>query len=104
MKIKKALKGKKKTKEEDDEWFLLKVRLAELMLKDIKEDWEVGNIPSISRKVYEMRSIVNKIIENLPIYLKELTEISILPDSNNENGIILETEMLKRWGIKFDQG
>ena len=94
----------KNDKNESDEWFLLKQRLAGLMLKDIKQDWEVGNIPSVPRKVYEMRSIVNKIIENCPRYLKELGEIRILWDNNHENGIILEREMLERWGIEFDQG
>ena len=39
------------TEEESDDWFKLKQILAKLVLKDIKEEWNAGNIPSIDPKI-----------------------------------------------------
>jgi len=91
------------TEEESDDWFKLKQILAKLALRDIREEWKVGNIPSTSRKIYEMNSTMNGIIEELFIYLKELGKIYILHDIEGNNGIILEIELLEKLGISFDQ-
>lgn len=91
------------TKKEFEEWFKLKQVLARLILRDIKEDWKAGNIPSTPRKIYEMSSVVNGIIEECFIYLRELGEIYILSNRVNNSDMILEIDMLEKWGIIFDQ-
>lgn len=91
------------TEEESDDWFKLKQILAKLVLKDIKEEWNAGNIPSIDQKIYEISLNVMDIIRDSFWYLKEQGVIYILPDTENSNGLILEIELLKKLGIKFDQ-
>ncbi len=90
-------------KKEFEDWFELKQLLARLILRDIKEEWKEGNIPSTPRKIYEMSNVVNGIIEESFIYLKELDEIYILSNRVNNSDMILEIDMLEKWGIIFDQ-
>ncbi len=92
------------TEKENDDWFKLKQLLARLLLRDIKEEWKEGNIPSTPRKTYEMSSIVRGIIEECFIYLKELGEIYILPNIVNKSDMILEIDTIEKLGINFDQG
>jgi len=92
-----------KTEEESDDWFKLKQVLAKLVLRDIKEEWKVGNIPSTRRKIYEMSIIVIDIIEQSFGYLKERGEIYILCNNENNSDIILEIELLEKLWINFDQ-
>lgn len=97
--------GKRKMtelEEESDDWFKLKLLLAKLALRDIKEEWKVGNLPSTSRKIYEMRNIMYRIIDTLFIYLKEKGDIYLLSDVKNKNDLILEIKMLENLGINFD--
>ncbi len=91
------------TKKEFEDWFELKQLLARLILRDIKEEWKAGNIPITPRKIYEMSSVVNGIIEECFIYLKELGEIYILYNRVSNSDMILEIDMLEKWGIIFDQ-
>jgi len=90
-------------KEEFEDWFELKQMLANLILQDLKEDWEAGNIPSSARKIYEMNSVMSEIIKQSFSYLKELGEIYIIPNKENNTDLILERNILKKMGIRFDQ-
>lgn len=84
-------------------WFELKQILTKLVLNDIKEEWKAGNIPSTAQKMYEMINIVTRMIEESFGYLKELGEIYILRNIENNSDIILELEIIEKMGIRFDQ-
>jgi len=91
------------TEEEDDDWFRLKQLLAKLVLRDIKQEWEFGYIPSIDKKLHDISLNVMGVLRDSFLYLKERGDIYILPNKENNNGIIIEMEMLKQLGINFDQ-
>ena len=76
------------TEKEFEGWFELKQILAKLVLNDIKEEWKAGNIPNTAQKMYEMINIVTSMIEESFGYLKELGEIYILRNIENNSHII----------------
>lgn len=47
-------------KKEFEVWFQLKQILAEIILNDIKEEWNTGFLPSIDTKTYQ---ITNELCE-----------------------------------------
>lgn len=91
------------TEKDSDDWFRLEQMLSNLILKDIREEWNEGNIPSVVRKIFEINNIVLNSIRESFWCLKERGEIYILPNQENNDGIILEKEFLEKLGFDFDK-
>ena len=95
------VKGGREIKKGDSN--LLLYELYKWVLKDIEEEWAVGNIPSLVRLTYEIGNTVKEIIEETIIYLKELSKIYILHNKMNNSEVIIEEAMFEALGIKFDK-
>ncbi len=91
------------TEKEIDDWDDLKQSLAKVILSDIKENWKAGNIPSTTRMKYEMGITMREMIEQGIRYLKELGEIHIMYNTQNNSDIILEKELVDKIGYRIDQ-
>ena len=55
---------------EFEDWFQLKQLLAKLILKDIREEWETGNIPSNSLNLRTPLQLKKRFIYQLGITME----------------------------------
>lgn len=72
---------------------MLKQLLSEIILADLKEEWNAGNLPSTYTKIYEMLDKLTEMVKQSFEYLEERGEIYIMKNPDRGSNIILGEEL-----------
>lgn len=89
-----------KEEKESEKHFQLKQLIADLILIDLKKEWEAGFFPSTDTKTYQMTNKLCEMVSQSFVYLKERGEIYIMKNAERGTNIILGESWVKQLGIK----